>query len=172
MSYDLLALIEISLAPDIGIVKAMRIAKECKALKQQSDSEHHVLRVWERGWDRVPKVLKCLRQLRGFTVISLKCLIKVKSENIHHILRKAGFSKITFVGRIVGYKTIEKGLIVIAERTTDPKTIVLKLCKAQIPTFPLPPSACCIMGYDPYEEALRNISILRDVAKDIASVKP
>ena len=171
MSYDLIALIEISLAPNIGIIRAMRIAKKCEVLRQQSDSEHYVLRIWERGWDKIPKTLKCLRQLRGFTIISLRCLIRMRSKNIQHVLSKAGFSKTTSVGRVLGYKIIKKGLIAVIERTTNPGVIILKLCKALNPSFPLPPSACCIMGYDPYEEALRTISILRDIAKDILSVK-
>ena len=117
------------------------------------------------------RIIECFKELASYVVVDIKCVVNINNmKKLSEVLSKSGFKKAIPGDKVVYYKVLqERKSLIVVERTAKPNTIVLKLCKALVPIFPLPPLACSIRGKDVCDEVKDTISILKDIASKITS---
>ncbi|MEM0371887.1 MAG: hypothetical protein QXY23_04850 [Ignisphaera sp.] len=138
------AIIDITIDPDFGYAKALKIASQCSVKKLYGDSEKRILHILLP--DDVEEGIKCLSSIKGFFNIYLRLVIKIiKSDD--NIWRKIGIKPVPkgLSKRFVGYMEIENHVCLV-EKTTKNDTFLVKVLKTKNLPAIIEPSMYLIYG--------------------------
>lgn len=163
------ALIEITVDPDFGFAKALRIVYSCIGKKLYGDSERRYIRIVITS--NLENSIKCLFNIKGFFNIDLRLILDLssystiilKTLNVKPILQK--LSK-----RYIGFLKFEDNLYLI-EKTSKNNKIIIKMLKTK--NFPavIEPSMYLIYGCNEIiDEVITRLKILKKVENKILEI--
>ncbi|MEM1541730.1 MAG: hypothetical protein QW101_03685 [Ignisphaera sp.] len=138
------AIVDITIDPDFGYTKALKIANQCFVKKLYGNSEKRILHILLLG--DIEEGIKCLSSIKGFFNIYLRLVVKIaKSDD--SVWRKIGIKSAPkgLSKRFVGYMEIENHVCLV-EKTAKNDTFLVKVLKTKNLPAIIEPSVYLIYG--------------------------
>ncbi len=152
-------LIDIAVNEGFGIIKAMRIAEECRARTISLDSNRNILSLSLK--DPTYDDIKCLSRINGYISIELRIIINLCDHKIDIIslLRNSNlnYEHPPHSGRLICSIELENGFIAIWRTSKDCIYMGRYLNSKRI-SFPISPSLYTITGR--WSEIMPRINLL------------
>jgi len=164
--------LDISIDPDYGFVKAIRVINSCRPKRMVSDTVSMFIHA---DFEASPEdVLKCVEDIDGVASIDVKLCLRMSADarRVQRSLREMGFTLVPapLAQRIIAYKRIDDSCIVI-ERTSRPGIYIARVARCRSLPMPVPHSIFVVTGRlrDIASEVLRISSILERFFESLRS---
>jgi len=140
--------VDLSIDPNFGFVKALRIANSCSPKKIVSDSLSLFIHM-DFEVEDPETVFKCVEQFVGLASIDIKLCLWVPPEaDLRKALRKTSFRPVpkAMSDRVAGYRNVGDGIVVIEETSRKGLYVARYLAARSLP-IPIPSSTYIVHGY-------------------------
>jgi len=146
-SISLTFLIDIALNENFGIIKALRIAQECKANIVSLDSNRNTISLSLK--DPTYDDIKCLSRIDGYVSIEPRIIINLCNHKVDlfSLLRNANlnYKRFSSLGRLICFIELKKGVVAIWK--TSKECIFLgRYLNTKRVSPPISPSSYTVIG--------------------------
>jgi len=146
-SISLIFLIDIALNESFGIIKALRIAQECKAHIVSLDSNRNTISLSLK--DPTYDDIKCLSRIDGYVSIEPRIIINLCNHKVDlfSLLRNTNlnYKRFSSLGRLICFIELKKGVIAIWK--TSKECIFLgRYLNTKRVSPPISPSSYTVIG--------------------------